>query len=95
MIPKKVEGECRPNKLRLILLFDARFNHNNKLIERKMMEYAERKGILATEQYGSRKIKVQLNMQLTRGLRLTRRGNKKQPVCTLQTMLNHVMTGFY
>jgi hypothetical protein len=35
MIPKKVVGECRPDKLRLILLFDARFNHNNKLIGKK------------------------------------------------------------
>ena len=35
IIPKKTIGECRPEKLRLILLFDARFNHNNKLIGKK------------------------------------------------------------
>ena len=34
MIPKKV-ADLRPEKLRLILLMDARFNHNNKLIEKK------------------------------------------------------------
>jgi hypothetical protein len=34
MIPKKV-ADLRPEKLRLILLMDARFNHNNKLIGKK------------------------------------------------------------
>lgn len=33
---------------------DARFNHNNKLIGKKeIMEYGERKGLLAREQFGS------------------------------------------
>jgi Reverse transcriptase (RNA-dependent DNA polymerase). len=54
MIPKKV-ADLRPSKLRLILLLDARFNHNNKLIGKKMMEYGEQNGILAPEQFGSRK----------------------------------------
>jgi hypothetical protein len=36
MIPKKVT-DLRPAKLQLILLMDARFNHNNKLIDKKMM----------------------------------------------------------
>lgn len=56
MIPKKV-ADLRPEKLRLILLMDARFNHNNKLIGKKMMEYGEKFGLLAPEQYGSRKHK--------------------------------------
>jgi hypothetical protein len=42
MIPKK-QDDLRPSKLRLILLMDTRFNHNNKLIGKKMMEYAEKK----------------------------------------------------
>lgn len=54
MIPKKV-ADLRPSKLRLILLLDARFNHNNKLIGKKMMEYGEQHGMLAPEQFGSRK----------------------------------------
>ena len=41
MIPKK-KDEWRPGKLRLILLMDARFNHNNKLIGKKMMEQGEK-----------------------------------------------------
>jgi hypothetical protein len=54
IIPKKV-ADLRPSKLRLILLMDARFNHNNKLIGKKMMEYGEREKLLAPEQFGSRK----------------------------------------
>ena len=44
MIPKK-KDEWRPDKLRLILLMDARFNHNNKFIGRKMMEQGEKRVI--------------------------------------------------
>lgn len=53
MIPKKT-ADLRPEKLRLILLLDARFNHGNKLIGKKMMEYGEKHNLLAPEQYGSR-----------------------------------------
>lgn len=56
MIPKKT-ADLRPEKLRLILLMDARFNHNNKRIEKKMMEYGETHSLLAPEQFGSRKSK--------------------------------------
>ena len=70
MIPKKVAGECRPDKLRLILLFDARFNHNNKLIGKKMMEYAEERGILAKEQFGSRKHKSAIEHAINKRLTL-------------------------
>ena len=68
MIPKKLLGEHRPEKLRLILLMDARFNHNNKLIGRKMMEYGEKHGLLAEEQYGSRKAKSALEHALNKRL---------------------------
>jgi hypothetical protein len=56
MIPKKV-ADLRPEKLRPILLMDAHFNHNNKLIGKKMMEYGEKHALLAPEQFGSRKNK--------------------------------------
>ena len=46
MIPIKAY-DLRPEKLRLILLMDCRFNHNNKLIGKKMMEFGEKKGLLA------------------------------------------------
>jgi len=54
MIPKKAH-DLRHEKLRLILLMDARFNHNNKMIGRKMMEYREDNNLFAEEQCGSRK----------------------------------------
>jgi len=68
MIPKKAEGEHRPEKLRLILLMCARFNHNNKLIGKKMMEYGEKHGTLAEEQYGSRKAKSAIEHALNKRL---------------------------
>ena len=67
MIPKK-KNEWRAGKLRLILLMEARFNHNNKIIGRKMMEYGERKGFLAREQFGSRKEKSAIEHALNKRL---------------------------
>jgi len=68
MIPKK-EGEWMPVKLRLRLLLDAQFNHNNKLIGKAIMTYGKKHGILAPEQYGSRKdrsaIEHTINKRLT------------------------------
>ena len=57
LIPKKL-FDLQPQKLCLILLMDARFNHNNKLIEKVMMKYGEKHSLLAEEQYGSRKNKA-------------------------------------
>ena len=54
MLPKK-PGEWRPHKLRLTSLLMPDFNHNNKILGREAMKWAERKKMLAPEQYGSRK----------------------------------------
>ena len=54
MLPKK-PNEWRPSKLRLTSLLQADFNHNNKILGRKTMKWAEEKQQLAPEQYGSRK----------------------------------------
>ena len=54
MLPKK-KGEWRPGKLRLTSLLMPDYNHNNKILGRWAMAEAEDKGLLATEQYGSRK----------------------------------------
>jgi hypothetical protein len=67
MIPKKT-SDLRPEKLRLILLMDARFNHNNKLIGKKMLEYGEKNKKLADEQYGSRKNKSAIEHALNKRL---------------------------
>ena len=54
MLEKK-PGVSQVTKLRTILLYEAGFNHNNKLMGRAMMQYAEKHHLLAPEQYGSRK----------------------------------------
>ena len=54
MLPKK-PNEWRPNKLRLTSLLQPDFNHNNKILGRAVMRWAEEKQQLAPEQYGSRK----------------------------------------
>jgi hypothetical protein len=50
----KKPGNFRVDSLRTILLYEADFNQNNKLLGRRMMAHAERLGLLAPEQYGSR-----------------------------------------
>jgi hypothetical protein len=54
MLVKKA-GDYQAHRLRTILLFHAEFNHSNKRLASQMMSYAEAKGGLAPEQYGSRK----------------------------------------
>jgi hypothetical protein len=94
MIPKKV-ADLRPEKLRLILLMDARFNHNNKLIGKKMMAYGEKHHLLAPEQYGSRKTNQQSIMQLTSALHWILCDNQGQlPYISLMTQ-NHAMIELY
>ena len=78
MIPKK-KNEWRAGKLRLILLMEARFNHNNKIIGRKMMEYGEKKGFLAREQFGSRKEKSAIEHALNKRLTIDIARQTKTP----------------
>jgi hypothetical protein len=78
MIPKK-KNEWRASKLRLILLMEARFNQNNKLIGRKMMEYGEKKGFLAREQFGSRKSKSAIEHALNKRLTIDVARQTKTP----------------
>jgi len=54
---EKIPGNCNLDKLRIIVLFEADFNYNNKRIGRAAMWSAEAAGLLAPEQYGSRKHK--------------------------------------
>ena len=54
IIPKE-HGNYRINRLRTILLYEADYNYNNKVLGRRMMHHAEAHNILAPEQYGSRK----------------------------------------
>ena len=56
MITKKKE-DLLPNKLRLITLLHALFNHNNKWAGKEIIKFGKQHDRLASEQYGSRKKK--------------------------------------
>jgi len=50
---RKTVGDFNVEKLRIILLFEADFNSNNKWIGRAVMFQAEQANLLAEEQFGS------------------------------------------
>lgn len=60
MIPKKFD-DLRPEKLILILLMDARFNHNNKLIGKKIWNMGRNTRNLQMNSMGVGKISHQTN----------------------------------
>lgn len=78
MIPKKA-NEWRPSKLCLILLMESRFNQNNKIIGRKMMEYGEKKGFLVREQFGSRRDKSAIEHAFNKRLTIDIARQSKTP----------------
>ena len=51
-----------------ILLYEADFSLNNKILGMKMMHQAEKENILAQEQYGSRKNKMVIQCALNKRL---------------------------
>jgi len=55
---EKLAGNDNVEKLCIIMLFKADFNNNNKWIGKQVMLTAEKHGLLAPEQYGSRKSKA-------------------------------------
>jgi Reverse transcriptase (RNA-dependent DNA polymerase) len=65
----KEAGNFNAEKMRTILLLPPDFNFNNKLFGRQLMYHAEEHGLIAPEQYGSRKglsaIEHCVNKQLT------------------------------
>ncbi len=67
MIEKTI-GDFNVEKLRIILLFEADFNANNKWIGRAIMFQAEDTRILAEEQFGSRKFKSAIHQCLNKQL---------------------------
>ncbi len=54
---EKSPGNFNVEKLRIILLFEADFNANNKWLGQAVMLNAEQYNMMAPEQYGSRKQK--------------------------------------
>jgi len=55
---EKVAGNCSVEKLRIIMLFEADFNNNNKWLGRAVMRNAKQLEEIAPEQYGSRSHKA-------------------------------------
>ena len=53
---EKIKGDDMVTKLREIPLYEADFNHNNKIFGREMMWVVESANILAPEHYGSKKL---------------------------------------
>ena len=54
----KEHGNFRIDWLRIILLYEADYNFNNKMLGKMMMYHAEKENRLAPEQYGSRRSKT-------------------------------------
>jgi hypothetical protein len=94
MIPKK-QVDLRPDKLRLILLLAARFNHGNKLIGKKMMEYGERHNLLAPEHMAVEGQNQPLTMPLTNASRSTYLLNRVLMQFILPMMQSHVMIEYF
>jgi len=65
---EKTCGDFNVEKLRIILLFEADFNTNNKWIGRAVMYQAEQAHLLAEEQFGSRKYKSAIHQCLNKQL---------------------------
>ncbi len=65
---EKTTGDFNVEKLRIILLFEADFNANNKWIGWAVMYQAEQHNLLAEEQYGSHKFKSAIHQCLNKCL---------------------------
>ncbi len=81
---EKTSGNFNMEKLRIILLFKANFNANNKWLGRAIMLNAEMLDLLADEQYGSRQQKAAVLQCLNKGLfyDLLRQWKKPAALCS-------------
>jgi len=62
---EKMTGNFNVEKLRIVLLYEADFNANNKWIGQALMYKAKQAHLLAEEQFGSRKFNVLINSSFT------------------------------
>ncbi len=76
---EKKKGNFRVDALRTILLFEADFNQNNKLLGRSLMANAELHSQLPPEQYGSRKSLSAIEHGLNKRLTLDIQRQKRLP----------------
>ena len=79
VILEKKQGVIKVSRLRTILLYEADFNHNNQLMGRSMMRYAEANQLLAPEQYGSRKAHSAIHQCLNKVLTFDLIRQTRQP----------------
>ena len=97
IIPKE-HGNYRINRLRTILLYEADYNFNNKILGRRMMKRAEQYGILAPEQYGSRKSRTAIECALNKRLMFDILRQTKRPggicSCDLHSCYDRVVHSF-
>ena len=94
----KEHGNFRINRLRTILLYEADYNFNNKVLGRRMMYNAESANILAPEQYGSRKSKAAIECALNKRLMFDILRQTKRPAgicsCDLQSCYDRIVHSF-
>ena len=97
LIPKEA-GNYRVNRLRTILLYEADFNFNNKVLGRRMMQSAESHGVLASEQYGSRKMMSAIECALNKRLMfdILRQLKRSAGICScdLQSCYDRIIHSF-
>ena len=85
---EKRPGARNVLNLRTILLMEADFNQGNKRLGRQLMRNAEQLGILALEQYGSRKYYMAINQGLNKRLTfdILRQKRQRGALCSTDAM---------
>ena len=94
----KEHGNFRIDRLRTILLYEADYNFNNKILGKRMMYHAERENILAPEQYGSRRNKTAIECALNKRLMFDLLRQTKRPAgicsCDLKSCYDRIVHSF-
>ena len=97
IIPKEL-GNYNIKRLRTILLYEADFNFNNKILAKRMMHIAEDENILAPEQYGSRNKMSAIECALNKRLMFDILRQTKKPAgicsCDLHSCYDRVVHSF-
>ena len=97
LIPKEA-GNFRVGRLRTILLYEADFNFNNKILGMRMMHEAKKIEVLARDQYGSRKTKTAIDCALNKRLTFDIIRQDKMPAgicsCDLKSCYDRIVHSF-
>ena len=97
IIPKET-GNYNIKRLRTILLYEADFNFNNKTLAKRMMASAEKAGVIAPEQYGSRNGMNAIECALNKRLMFDILRQTKRPAgicsCDLHSCYDRIVHSF-